>query len=422
MQFVQPPDESDNGLDRLLGEARWPEPTSEQLTRLRDGWTSLQTRRRRRGYLVRVLSTLAASLLLAAGLIALRVPNALQAPVEQNDQIAGQASTAEDDAELARSAIANEKMAASSAALGPDSHPHVENTRVTDTDLPRRVLSQEPSLYERVAMIGLKQSSPKTLLRKKSAPRRIASSASRPDHTLLAPSPLLQRVREWVTMIPASLDDAARQFAVLVRHAERWQWQLVAAFPRHAVRFVSRATVARAMDSGREIPSPSPHAAFVEMVVHQGRPADIANLITQEPDAALRGRLLAALAARGTAEAVEEYLYFVMRPECSVEALDALADVAEPPDGLFLAYFRSPQVSLGLAAALALSRSRDPLVVDIMVSAIDDASLRRQAIVALLLSRDPRAAVIVNEARGNLYLMASVRAAELELHQLAQTP
>ena len=41
---------------------------------------------------------------------------------------------------------------------------------------------------------------------------------------------------------------------------------------------------------------------------------------------------------------------------------------------------------------------------------------------ALLLSRDPRAAAIVNEARGNLYLVASVRAAESDLQQLAQTP
>ena len=36
MQSTQPSDESDSGLDRLLSEARWPEPTAEQLIRLRD--------------------------------------------------------------------------------------------------------------------------------------------------------------------------------------------------------------------------------------------------------------------------------------------------------------------------------------------------------------------------------------------------
>jgi hypothetical protein len=411
MQSTQPPDESDSGLDRLLGEARWPEPTSEQLARLRDGWTSLRAKRRKRRYLLPLMSAVAASVLLAVGMIALlRSPNAPSAPAGPNNHIAAQES-AED-----------EKTAPGSLALKQDSNPQAEKERVADSDSPRRAQSQEPSLYERVALIGLKQSSPKKSSPKKSPPKHIASSVRKPRRSLATASPVSPHMRELSTMIPSSLDDAARQFATFARYVARWRQQIVTSFQQQAVRFVVRAAAARETGRGREIRGLSPHASFVELVVNQGRPADIANLITQEPDAVLRCRLLAALAARGNAEAVEVYLYFVMRPESSVEALDAIADVVEPPDALFLAYFRSPQISLRRAAALALSRSRNPIVIDLMAAAIDDASLRRQALVALLLSRDPRAADIVNEARGNLYLVASVRAAEIELHQLAQTP
>ena len=102
MQSTRPPDESDSGLDRLLAEARWPDPTSEQLTRLRDRWTSLRAKRRGRHYLVPLLSAAAAILLLAIGLIALRTQNDASAPAGPNNQIAGREPTDDEGAELAR--------------------------------------------------------------------------------------------------------------------------------------------------------------------------------------------------------------------------------------------------------------------------------------------------------------------------------
>ena len=62
-----PQDNGDNALDRLLAEARWPEPGAAQLARLRDEWVALRRRRARRFYLVAVSLGAAACLVVSTG-------------------------------------------------------------------------------------------------------------------------------------------------------------------------------------------------------------------------------------------------------------------------------------------------------------------------------------------------------------------
>ncbi len=65
-----------------------------------------------------------------------------------------------------------------------------------------------------------------------------------------------------------------------------------------------------------------------------------------------------------------------------------------------------------------VANSTDPEVIASLAASLADAGLRQPALVALLLNHTPQAAAVLHEAREDLYLMASVRAAEFELQHV----
>ena len=164
------------------------------------------------------------------------------------------------------------------------------------------------------------------------------------------------------------------------------------------------------------------HSAAVAGLVRLANPRDLAVLAANEPDAGLRRRLLAALVEWGTSESIGLYLNFVERADTSRDALVAIGDVRQPPKDILLAYLRAPNVAQRQAAALVLGRIADPQLALALAAAVEDAGIRKEALVALLLNPTPQAAEALREARQNLYLVASVRAAESELHGLADYP
>jgi hypothetical protein len=219
--------------------------------------------------------------------------------------------------------------------------------------------------------------------------------------------------------------DIEKHLASLRRHSARLERQLwkVARQGQEAERVGAARLLAR-VGTSRSVPvlmelagEPATHEPAVLGLARLGGDRDLAELAAIEPDAALRRQLLALLLARGTSEAVARYLNFISVPGSRAEALDVLAGTERPPADVLLAYLESPQGSTRTAAALALSRISDPAVVERLCDFVWTIG-RQEAIVALLLNRSRQAAGCVNQARSNLYLVASVRAAERQLASL----
>ena len=389
----RPEEDNDQALDRLLAEARWPEPDPEQLARLRQRWASLDRRRRPRRTVL-VATATAASVFLATGVIAWRMA---QGPNTAQLLPAGQGRDAP------------------AVAIVQETPPSREERRVRAE--PRDQFSgREPTLYEQVALSGSMRGvkKPRQLAVRKRLPQpgQAAALASLKD----------RMAKQLASLFPLSAEDAGGQMARLAVGFGRWQRQSSAIAVHRTVSLMGR-VFSTAGRRQLEVARPSsPHEVDVETVIRCGTPRTIANFVVFEGDATLRRRLLAALAARGTFEAVEAYLGFVALPDVRLEALAALADVPEFPSGVLLAFLRAPTVSLRESAALALARSTNPDVIAALAASLGDAGSRQPALVALLLNPAPQAAALVDEARGNLYLTASVRAAEFELHRLTQTP
>src|SRR5471030_2461937 len=113
MSPTQPPNERDESndepldrrFDRLLEQARWPEPTADQLARLERQWQALSPQRKRSQYLRIAGIAAAASLLIAVGLLAWRSGQVAEG------RIAGQ--------QAANPQIANPEIAAPQVAIQP---------------------------------------------------------------------------------------------------------------------------------------------------------------------------------------------------------------------------------------------------------------------------------------------------------------
>jgi len=156
-------------------------------------------------------------------------------------------------------------------------------------------------------------------------------------------------------------------------------------------------------------------------LVQQGSVAEISNQLVQEPDPHLRRSLLAELLARGTEESVGAYLTFAAQASSRDEALAALTEVGDPPYPVLFAYLEAPQATLRRAAAETLAMSENVDVIRALALSLENAGSRQSALLALLLNRSPQAAAVLDQARHDLSLMASVRAAELSLQQLTRT-
>jgi len=375
----------DGELDRLLRQARWPQPRDEQTARLADHWRRMQFARRRRRLAFGGLA-IAASILLVAALLTWR------------DSVTGRPEVASDSdnrpTEAPRPSTAPPKVAPSQI--------H-QPSRPTD----RAARSRDPNLYEQVI-----------LMRTTAKRRPRAAAINREDRAVLVDELIDVMAKNPQADVEERLvsvqDDLAR--------CERLLWKAVRKQSGErrlgAARLLSRLGTPRSLPVLMELASdPATHAAAVLGLGRLASGPDLAQLVAIEPDAGLRRQLLRMLLARGTPESVGLYLAFVNETGSRSEALGVLAEMNDPPADLLLAYLESPHHAVRLAAALALSRLSDPAVVERLCASVAGIG-RREALIALLLSSSEKATGCLNEARENLYLVASVRAAEQQLESL----
>jgi hypothetical protein len=361
----------DADLDRLLAEARWPEPKREQLARLREQWRGFSRVRQRRRILI-------AGAAMAAAVLALT-----------GVSIRWKSHSGPDTSTTTPKIVA----------VRPTDE--AGQGRGTRTEVP---LVRDPTLYERVLLTSYRPAPARQASAKKKrgrADHAVAAGASKslPDNLLLTADAVARRTGEL-------LFGALRSYEQFWGSARRQSGQLIAA------------TAFRARQARSSAISTSAEGKAVEAVARTGEVSDIVNILVREPHRELRNRLLRELLSRGTEESVGAYLMFVALPQSREEALTALHAAGPGPSSVLLAFLRSPRGELRNAAALALAKSTDPSVVTALAASLEDAGLRRQALLALLLNPTPRAAAVLNEAREDLYLMASVRAAEFELQHV----
>jgi HEAT repeat protein len=393
---------SDHELDRLLSAARWPKPRADQLARLAGDWRRMRQARRRRRIGLGALAA-AASVLLAGGALAWlsREPGVAvkeQAAVHMASNSAAPPRMPDRKRDALPRVVATPPVTPSRLRLPPLPSP---DQRQSDAD--SSIVSRDPNIYERVALARM-MSDPK--------PRSRALDRQLLEETIAA-----------LAVDPEANIDArlTRSPKLLVRYERLLTAALRDDSPKRrlgAARVLSQIGTRRSVPVLIELAADSStHAPAVLGLARLVDERNLAQLVARERDAALRRRLLGALIAWRTPAAVGLYLELVNSQPMRREALDVLQNMSDPPAEELLAYLESPQNSLRLAAGLALSRIPDPDVVERLCDAISGIG-RQEALIALLLNESEQATGCLNHARGNLYLVASLRAAEQRLDGL----
>jgi hypothetical protein len=369
---------SDSELDRVLSQAQWPATSGAPVARLAAQWRRLQAARRRRRFVVGSMAV-AASTLVAVGILAWRrtdTQSTAVAPVHQQVD-------------------SNDKQPHAPAA---DPHP-LESTASNRW----AVAPREPNAYERVVLshIMLKPKQVGVAAQQELIEELIGTLAADAN----------AEVEDRLTSLPSNLARCEAQLADAARQGPS-ERRLGAA------RLLSRIGTRRSVPLLAELAAdPATHEAAVLGLARLSSDRNLAQLASFEQEGRLRGKLLRMLLERRTREAVALYLGFVSAAASQSEALRVVADMDNPPAEQLLAFMESPQNSLRLAAALALSRVSDPAVVEQLCASVWGIG-RHEVLIALLLSQSKEAAGCVQHARENLYLVASLRAAEQQLGSL----
>jgi hypothetical protein len=396
MQTEEPNHDADRQLDRLLGQATWAEPGSQQVERLRRQWRRLAGRRRARRVYAGL--ALAASVLLAATLAWRHLAPGPAARILAKRPISAPITTSHD-------------------VESPKVSPSEQAPSLPVADL---VAARKPNEYERVI---LAQTFGRPAARRKPKPKpptseevletlladEIASHSGAADPTaareeisklLAAPQTDLPGIETLLWEVIAQQEDDRRQAAV----------RLLAqvATPRSAPLLVELAR------------NPKTHEVAVLGLARLASNDELARLAAGERDAALGRRLMGMLLARNTPDAVVRYLELVDHRQTRREALWALREMDDPPVDLLFGFLDSPQERPRLSAALALAQLGDPEVARRLSAFVYRDTSRQGALAALLLSRSETANRFLNVARQDLYLVAAVRAAEFEIHSLTE--
>lgn len=371
--------DADRELDRLLAQARWPDPQPAQIDRLAAAWRQA---RRRRTRIVYAGLAMAASLLLVAGTIAWRNPRGEPAGLQ-----VGVVDESRAPAEPATEVQPAQSLPAQGEGAAP-------------------LFAREPNLYER-------------LLLARQFPRR--------DDATSQASEDAQVLEELIDLFAAdaSADPDPRWASLGDQQAEseRQLWDLVRGQGGRrrlgAARLLARVGRAESVPVLADLlADPDVHETAIVGLARLASADTVARLARVEPQSDLRKYLAETLLARRTAESVGRYLDLVRQPTSRREALAALATMQNPPADLLLAYLQSPDWSLRMSAAQALGQATDPQIAPRLVQAVADGTVRQEALIALLLSPTAQAANFMSLARQDHYLVAAVLAAEQQLNAM----
>jgi len=141
----------------------------------------------------------------------------------------------------------------------------------------------------------------------------------------------------------------------------------------------------------------------------------LASLALEEKEPQRQRQIIAQLIQSDDPAAVGLYLQLVVDRKRRNLALDALADVKEPPVQGLIDQLSNPRVAIRFAAARALGRIDGPVTTEQLVALVKRNTQRREALAALLYSDGPDASAFLANARGVPALASTLRAVEIQL-------
>ncbi len=344
----------DDSLDRLLGEARWPEPEAGRLDRLRHGYL------RERWWIGFNRITRIA----VAAVLVITVGAWWVMPVPRHERITMKLPT-----------------------------PSPVHKRVAEATIESRpaTLLERAILYSAQARTNqVKMQAEETAIR--TAIAQVESSKSSP--------PAAAR----------TLGPDSEQMLADVIQTTRGARRLA------AVRLLSEVATAKSAPLLVKLANdPRTCQAALPGVLRLGDFQSLADLARQTHSHVIRQKLLSALLHREANEAVPLYLAFVEEPATATDALAAADDAPQPAIDELFARLDDPHLDVRLAAARALGRIDGPAVTRRLAAMVERNVNQREALAALITSHGRDAQAIVAQARRRSSLAATIQSLEILL-------
>lgn len=361
----QPHDHGGDGdaLDRLLAQARWPEPSAESLRRLDAAWSQLAPSPRRTRKLWWTAVAAAAAVLLIAF--------ATSFLLLRND---------------------SQKI------VNVPTDPETPTDRIAEA--PVVIASRAPSLWEQAAMLNADSPAAAIDRIQPAIDQAIAALTNPPRADLYVIAASLLRSGDRPAIERHLLDDLDRRSG-----PER----IAAIRILGATGTEASLPVLLAMSEEEEQRAAA--ASIAELVT----PAQLAALIENEPDADRQRRLLGILATHPAPQSLSSYLAFVASPAMSETALAALDDLSDPPIDALFAHLDAPRSDRRLAAARALGRINGPVVSERLALMVERGVHRREALAALMSSGGAEASSALSSFRQIPSLVSVIRSVEIQL-------
>ena len=359
----QPDDHTDGDpLDRLLAEARWPEPSPDAITRLEHAWDRTKPARLRRPKLWWPAAAAVLLVAIAAASLLLR---------KSPQQIT--------------------------------KAPTPPETLATPPQPTPIIASRAPSLWEQAAMLDGSTGPAATLIDRvqPAIDQAIGSLTTTPRADLQAVATRLLQTGPRGAVEQHLIDDLPRRTGVEAIAAIR----LLGAVG-------SRSSVPALLDL---YPDADKRPAVAASIADLLSPAELATLVKDETVVDRQRNLLGLLAVHPHPQALSSYLAFVASPATSHTALAALDDLPEAPVDALFAHLEAPRMDRRLAAARALGRVNGPAVSERLALMVQRGVHRREALAALLSSNGPEAASALSSFQRMPSLVSVIRSIELQL-------
>ncbi|HTM53217.1 MAG TPA: HEAT repeat domain-containing protein [Pirellulales bacterium] len=383
-------------LDRLLARARWPEAGPARLERLKTLWWA--TRRRQRWATMSLIAASALVALGATGWVISQRGNQADSIVENShEQIPPTAAAAPQET----------KSHQTRQAAAPRQTPLAEQDSSSPAAGPSPIVGRQPTAYE-LALLA-------PTVRKRSAAR----VHKRPPVDQTIEEAIDALASDESAELPRGLGDSARDRA---RVESRLASILdTATGPRRtgAARLLVEVGTSRSLPLLMSLlDDPATHEAALRGLAKWMPDAELARFASRTSSIEERSQLVGALVERRTQESTTCFLGLIGNAELRAQALAILGEMSNPPVEPLLALLESSQPALRLAAAQALARLPQPEVAWRLSEHLGGVA-RQEALMALLMSRSSEASRVIQNAREDVYLAATLYAAQHQIRSLA---
>jgi len=383
-------------LDRLMARARWPEAGPARLERLETLWWA--TRRRQRWA---TMSLIAASALVALGatgwVISQRGNQAGSIAEKSHEQVSPTAAAA----------LPETKSHQIRQAAAPRLTPLAGQDTSSPSSGPSPIVGREPTAYELA------------LLAPTAKKRSVERANRRPPVDQTIDEAIESFASDQHAELPRELGESARDRA---RMESRLGGILQTAIgPRRtgAARLLVEVGTSRSLPLLMSLlDDPATRQAALRGLAKWMPDAELARFASRASDVDERKQLVGALVERRTQESTSFFLGLIANTELRAQALAILGEMSNPPIEPLLALLESSQPALRLAAAQALARLPQPDVAWRLSEHLGGVA-RQEALMALLMSRSSEASRVIQNAREDVYLAATLYAAQHQIRSLA---